>query len=71
MASELHLERMIEQSALTAEINLGLLWDRMRNEFLVRWEDLQRQGLSEKEIALELRSFMDGLSAKPVEQLAR
>ncbi len=71
MASREHIEDMIEQAALTANVSMGRLWERMRDEFLTRWEQLQRQNLSESKIRSALLAFMASLSSKPIEDLAR
>ena len=71
MASEEHMKELVERSALVAGVNVGQLWDRMRGEYLARWEQLNRQGLSVDEIDKELRLFMGKLSGKPIEDLAR
>ena len=71
MASEEHMKTLVERSTLVAGINVGQLWDRMRDEYLAEWERLNRQGLSIDEIDKELRVFMAKLSDKPLEDLAR
>ncbi len=56
---------------ILATLDVGTLWDRMLGEFLGEWGRLERQGLSSAEMAGEMRGFMDGLSPKQLEDLAR
>lgn len=71
MASEEHMKRLVERADIVAGVNVGALWDRMRGEYLAKWEQLNRQGLSIDEIDVELRAFMAKLSDKPLADLAR
>jgi hypothetical protein len=43
----------------------------MLGEFLGRWVQLDRQGISDAEMEAELQAFMDGLSTKFEDDLAR
>lgn len=60
-----------DQMEMLAVMDVGIMWDRLLGEFLGEWERLQRQQLSVDEIERALQAFMDSLSEKPVEDLAR
>jgi len=71
MPLERHVEAFNDQAKVLATVDVGSMWDRMRGEFLDEWARLDRQGLSAAEMDKELLAFMDGLSVKPQEHLAR
>ena len=71
MPLERHIEAFAEEVNILATLDVGTMWDRMLGEFLGEWGRLERQGLSEEEMEREMRAFMDGLSDKPVTDLAR
>jgi hypothetical protein len=66
-----HIAAFAEQTEVLATMDLGTMWDRMLGEFLAEWERLNRQGIDGAAMDRALRSFMDDLSAKPLEDLAR
>ncbi len=71
MAVERTIAIFEEEVRVLAQVNIGKVWDRVLGEFLGEWERLDRQQLSNADLARELESFMDGLSVKPTEALAR
>ncbi len=71
MALERHIAALGEQSEILATMDVGKLWDRMLGEFLGEWERLNLQKLSPDAMDREMVAFMDGLSDKPIEELAR
>jgi len=60
-----------EQAEVLASMDVGVMWDRLKGEFLGEYARLQRQGLGDAEFDRALDSFMGNLSTKPVEDLAR
>lgn len=70
-ASKRRKAKMVDELDVLATQNIGKMWDRMLGEFLGEWERLQRQQLSPKELERRLAAFLDGLSPKPMEDLAR
>lgn len=60
-----------DQAEVVAAMDVGIIWDRLKGEFLNEYVRLERQGLSPDQIDRALRAFMDGLSEKPLEDLAR
>ncbi len=71
MPLERHIVAFEEQVHTLAVLDVGNMWDRMLGEFLGEWGRLDRQGLDSAAMEAEMRSFMDGLSNKPEERLAR
>lgn len=59
------------EEEVTAQLTVGKLWDRLLGEFLGRWTELNRQDLPPAEIEAEMESFLDDLSEKPIQDLAR
>jgi len=66
-----HAARFEEQVGLAAELDVGAMWGRMLGEFLGEWERQQRGGVSGAELERHMLEYMDALSDKPVEDLAR
>ena len=71
MPLERHITAYADQVEVLASMDVGTMWDRMLGEFLGKWSDLDRQGVSEAEMYSELNSWMNDLSTKPEEKLAR
>ena len=71
MPAETELIAFGEQAEVLASMDVGVMWDRLKGEFLGEYARLQRQGLSDAEFDRALDSFMGNLSTKPVEDLAR
>jgi hypothetical protein len=71
MASSKHTAKFIAEIETVATLDVNTLWDRMRGEFLGEYTRLQREGLDPTEMERELNAFLDRLSDKPVEDLAR
>lgn len=60
-----------ERIETLAVMSLDTLWERMRGEFLNQWAVLSDQNLSADALEREMLAFLDGLSDKPVEDVAR
>jgi hypothetical protein len=60
-----------EQVEVLATMDVGAMWDRYLGEFLGEWERLNRLGLPEAEVERSMQAFMDELSSKPLDDLAR
>lgn len=71
MALKRHVAVFDDQVEVLATMDIGQMWDRMLGEFLAEWEQLDRQKLSAAEIEKQIGSFIDDLSEKPMERLAR
>ena len=71
MPAETELIAFGEQAEVLASMDVGVMWDRLKGEFLGEYARLQRQGLSDAEFDRALDGFMGNLSTKPVEDLAR
>lgn len=55
-----------------ATIDLGKQWDRLLGEFLEEWSNLQRDStLTPETVERTMAAFMDDLSEKPMQDLAR
>jgi SPP1 gp7 family putative phage head morphogenesis protein len=66
-----HVNAFDEQAEILASLDVGVLWERMLGEFLGEFVRLERRGLPAAEMERELRAFLDGLSERPVADLAR
>lgn len=66
-----HVKAYGEHVEVLATMDLGKMWDRFLGEFLDHWVELDRQGLSEADMERAMQAFMDDLSAKPIEDMAR
>ena len=71
MAVERSVVSYGEQVEILATMDVGKMWDRYLGEFLAEWERLNRLGLAEAEMERSMMAFMDELSTKPLEDLAR
>ena len=71
MALRRHVEAFRQETRVLASLSVGQLWDRLLNEFLQRKAELDRQGLPTAEVEREMAAFLDGLSDRPIEDLAR
>ncbi len=60
-----------EEVRVVAQIDAGTLWDRYLGEFLNEWAKLNRQGLEGEPMEKALQMFLEDLSEKPIEDLAR
>lgn len=60
-----------DEAEVVAEMDLGTMWDRLLAEFLDEWVRLDRQGLPDEEVEAQVLAHMEGLSEKPLEDLAR
>lgn len=58
------------ETQILAELDVGTQWNRMLNEFLNEYARLQRTTTG-AEIDKAMQAFMDGLSERPMEDLAR
>ncbi len=59
-----------EMSALVGS-SIDQMWARAKEEFLGEWERLSRQNLTDPDMARRLETFIEELSLKPVDKLAR
>jgi hypothetical protein len=71
MAVGRHIRAMDEAIEMVATVDIGTMWDRMLGEFLNEWARLERTGIAPAEMEREMAAFLEGLSDKPVEDLAR
>lgn len=71
MPIDAHIEAFEENIHTLASMDVAGMWERLRAEFLDEYVRLERTGLSPDDMARSLRSFMDELSARPLEDLAR
>ena len=60
-----------EQVEVLATMDVGTMWDRYLGEFLGEWERLSRTGIPEAEMDAAMQAFMDELSSKPLDDIAR
>ena len=65
------VEILEDQVRVMAQMNVGVMWDRLLGEFLGEWTRLQRQQLPAAELDRALVAFMEDLSERPLEVLAR
>lgn len=55
-----------------ATVDLGTMWDRLLGEFLNEWSRITRDAtVAEVEVERHMAAFMDDLSEKPMEDIAR
>ena len=71
MPLERHINAFEDQAEVLATMDVGSMWDRLLGEFLDAFVRFDREGLEGDDLDRELGAFMDGLSEKPVEDLAR
>ncbi len=71
MPLERHTTALASQVEVVATMDIGVMWDRYLGEFLGKWTQLERQGVTEAAMEAEMLSFMEGLSDKPVVDLGR
>ena len=71
MPSKNSMRVLNEEIEILTTVGIDALWARMRGEFLAEWARLQRSGLSAIELEAEMNAFINGLSSKPLEKLAR
>ena len=66
-----HLAALDGQIDTLATMDVGALWDRILGEFLGEYSRLQRQQLPADELSRGMEAFMEDLSNRDVEDLAR
>ena len=71
MPDDRHDDHMEEEAAIVAALFVAKLWERYLTESLDLYVELERQGLSPGRIEQEISGFLDKLSSKPVEDMAR
>lgn len=71
MAVRRHIQAFEGEVETLAGVDLDSMWARLLNEFLNEFARIERQGLSALDMDRELTAFMEGLSEKPVDDLAR
>ncbi len=59
------------QSEVLGSLNVGVMWDRLRGEFLAEYIRLERMGLTAAELDAAMEGFLGQLSEKPIAELAR
>lgn len=57
--------------AVLAEMDVGIVWDRMLGAFLEEYVRLEREGMAMGDLLRGLEAFLDDLSEKPLAELAR
>ena len=71
MALDIHTAAFADEIHTLATLDIGEMWDRQLGEFLGEWTRVNRQNLPADEMEKHLLSFMEDLSGKPTEDLAR
>jgi hypothetical protein len=66
-----YVQQLDDEVRLVAAMDLNQMWDRVLGEMLDAFVRFDRQGLSDTEMESEMQGFLDGLSEKPTEDLAR
>lgn len=65
------LALFVEEMGVVAEFSVDKLWARLLDLFLTEYLRLTREGFAGRALYQRLETFLDSLSAKPVEDLAR
>ena len=60
-----------EHVEVLSTMDVGQMWDRLLGEFLGEWARLERANLPPAELDRRMTAFMEGLSEKPLADLAR
>jgi len=60
-----------EQAEVLGALNVGVMFDRLKGEFLAEYVRLERMGLSPAELERSMEGFLTSLSEKPLDDLAR
>jgi hypothetical protein len=63
--------KAMEEAHTVALLDVGRMWDRLLGEFLGEWDTQRRAGLDGEELSRHMQEFLDKLSDKPVEDIAR
>ncbi len=71
MPLEPQLAAFAAQSEVVGALNVGVMWDRLRGEFLAEYIRLERMGLTAAELEAAMQGFLGQLSEKPLADLAR
>lgn len=71
MPLEQHIEAFEENISTVATMDVGVMWDRMKGEFLAEWARLDRTNISTDELERRMMAFLDDLSERPLQDLAR
>ena len=66
-----HIAAFGEQAEVLATMSLGQMWDRYLGEYLSEWDRLYRQGLPAEQMERQMLAFLEDLSEKPLEDVAR
>ena len=69
--SQVYATQFAEEVAVVATLDVQAMWQRLLGEFLSEWANVTRTGMSANEIDRHMQEFLDALSDKPVEDLAR
>lgn len=68
---ERYARGVASEMEIVAQVTLGEMWQRLLGEGLTEWARLEREGLGAEEIERRLRSHLEQLSEKPLEDLSR
>lgn len=71
MPAEVHAIAFAEEVQVVATLDVQNLWDRLLGEFLNEWDRQRRAGLEGEQLDRHMQEFLDALSDKPVEDMAR
>ena len=71
MPLEAQLVAFGEQAEVLGSINVGVMWDRLRGEFLNAFVEFERQGLTGVELDRAMDAFMGELSERPLVDISR
>lgn len=71
MPLEPQLIAFAEQAEVVGGMDVGVMWDRLRGEFLDAYVRFERQGLTGAELDRAMDAFMGQLSEKPLVDLSR
>lgn len=63
--------KFMEEAHTIATLDVGEMWNRLLGEFLGEWDSQRRAGADGEDLNRHMQEFMDKLSDKPVEDMAR
>lgn len=69
--SSVYAAAFAEEAAVVATLDVQTMWNRLLGEFLNEWTAVTRTVTDDAAIERHMQEFMDSLSDKPVEDLAR
>jgi hypothetical protein len=60
-----------EEAQVVATLDISAMWDRLMGEALTEWARLNREGVTGEALGRAMRARLEGLSEKPLDDLAR